>query len=69
MYLLNTFLESWPYRVRQFYVNRATNIYTNIFVKGPRLNKELTQWLDEVPPTTVDGVPIPVPGARAIIAP
>ncbi|RGB40567.1 cell motility mediator [Rhizophagus diaphanus] len=37
--------------------------------QGPRLNKELTQWLDEVPPTTVDGVPIPVPGARAIIAP
>ncbi|CAG8833885.1 41205_t:CDS:2 [Gigaspora margarita] len=36
---------------------------------GPRLNKELSQWLENVPVSTEDSVPIPVPGARAIIAP
>ncbi|CAI2172174.1 11595_t:CDS:2 [Funneliformis geosporum] len=36
--------------------------------QGPRLNEELTQWLDNVPEKAED-VPIPVPGARAIIAP
>ncbi|CAI2177094.1 2147_t:CDS:2 [Funneliformis geosporum] len=39
-----------------------------IIIKGPRLNEELTQWLDNVPEKAED-VPIPVPGARAIIAP
>ncbi|CAG8613029.1 16573_t:CDS:2, partial [Cetraspora pellucida] len=36
---------------------------------GPRLNKELSQWLENVPTLTEDNVPIPVPGARAIIVP
>ncbi|RIA84778.1 MEMO1 family, partial [Glomus cerebriforme] len=44
----------------------AGSWYTN---QRSQLDKELTQWLDEVPPTMEDGVPIPVPGARAIIAP
>ncbi|CAG8587760.1 6028_t:CDS:2 [Diversispora eburnea] len=35
--------------------------------QGSYLNKELEQWLGNVPATTED--PIPVPGARAIIAP
>ncbi|CAG8533412.1 4178_t:CDS:2 [Funneliformis mosseae] len=37
--------------------------------QGPHLNEELTQWLDNVPQKIEDDVPIPVPGARAIIAP
>ncbi|RHZ56488.1 hypothetical protein Glove_401g15 [Diversispora epigaea] len=37
--------------------------------QGSYLNKELEKWLGKVPATTEDVIPIPVPGARAIIAP
>ncbi|CAJ0639883.1 12248_t:CDS:2 [Entrophospora sp. SA101] len=33
------------------------------------LDKELTNWLSKVPSKTKDDIPIPIPGARAIIAP
>ncbi|CAG8536965.1 7641_t:CDS:2 [Acaulospora morrowiae] len=37
--------------------------------QGSKLNKELDQWLGRVPPHIEEGLPTPVPGARAIIAP
>ncbi|CAG8485402.1 14348_t:CDS:2 [Acaulospora colombiana] len=36
---------------------------------GSELNEELEQWLREVPSDIEDGLPTPIPGARAIIAP
>ncbi|KAG9300777.1 hypothetical protein G9A89_023575 [Geosiphon pyriformis] len=37
--------------------------------KGSLLSEQLSQWLECVPSKTEDGMPIPVKGARAIIAP
>ncbi|CAG8479529.1 13693_t:CDS:2 [Ambispora leptoticha] len=48
------------------YASHAGSWYTE---NASVLNEQLSEWLEEVPPTTEKGVPIPVKGARAIIAP
>ncbi|CAG8550107.1 3643_t:CDS:2 [Ambispora gerdemannii] len=48
------------------YASHAGSWYTG---NASVLNEQLSEWLGNVPPTTENGVPIPVKGARAVIAP